>query len=357
MQSSLRRPVGASASSRSPHPKFLKRVKTRRFVDTVTVHVLAGKGGNGCVSFRRERHVPKGGPDGGDGGRGGNVTLRADRNIDSLLSLFYAPDQRAEDGGHGKGKRQHGRNGADLCVGTPCGTEVWDADSGELIHDLVEHGDELLVGQGGDGGKGNCHWLTSRHRAPMEHTDGTVCDVRDIKLVLKTVADVGFVGYPNAGKSSLLAAVSDAHPKIAAYPFTTLHPVVGTVRFEDYTSLRVVDVPGLIDGAHEGVGLGHAFLRHIERAATLVFVIDMAGVDGRCPADDYMSLRRELEQHKADMLSRPSLLLANKMDVETAEKNFAEFVRRTKKTPFRISVATGDGVEDLKNELRKVPLG
>ncbi len=329
-------------------------MKSRTFVDTVTIYVTAGNGGNGCVGFRREKFVPKGGPDGGDGGRGGHVILRADRDVDSLIRLSYAPHQRARHGGHGRGKRCHGRNGEDLIAKVPCGTEVHDAETGELLHDLIAHGDEVSAATGGKGGNGNCHWATSTHQAPMEHTDGEEGQVATLRLELKIVADVGLVGFPNAGKSSLLTALSDAHPKIGAYPFTTLNPIIGTLIFDDYTRMTMADIPGLIEGAHEGVGLGHAFLRHIERASYLVFVVDMAGVDGRRPHEDYLHLREELELHRADLLERPCLVVANKMDAAEAQDHLVTFRKKTRTQPLLVSALDGTGLPELKQAVREL---
>jgi len=331
-------------------------VKARTFVDTAVVYACAGDGGNGCVSFRREKFVAKGGPDGGDGGRGGHVILRADKDRDSLIQLFYAPHQRAQNAGHGKGKKLHGRNGKDLVVEIPCGTEVWDQDSGIMLADVVQHGEELTVTRGGKGGQGNCHWTTSTHQAPTEHTAGEQGERVALRLELKLVADVGLVGFPNAGKSSLLTGISDAHPKIGAYPFTTLNPIIGTLVFEDYTRLTVADIPGLIEGAHKGAGLGHAFLRHIERSPFLVYVIDMAGVDMRSPHDDYVNLRNELEWHKKKLADRPSLVVANKMDLPAAKENLELFTRETGITPVPVSALARQGLDELRKavfELRE----
>lgn len=332
-------------------------MKDRKFVDTVTLYVTAGKGGNGCMSFRREKFVPLGGPDGGDGGKGGDVVLRADKDLESLVSLFYAPHQRAESGGHGKGKKLRGRCGNDLVVKVPRGTEIREKESGELVADLVQHGSEALVATGGKGGQGNCHWLTTSHQAPREHTDGEPGEEKTFRLKLKTVADVGLVGYPNAGKSSLLTAISNAHPKIAAYPFTTLHPVVGTVVFEDYSSLKVTDIAGLTETSHLGSGMGHEFLRHIERCGALLIVIDMAGVDGRGPADDYFSLLKELEFHKPELAELPTFVVANKMDLDAATGNLEEFVKKTRTKPIAVSALAVEGIEKLKEALHGLGVG
>ena len=325
-------------------------MKSPVFKDRVHVHVFAGDGGNGCCSFRREKFIDRGGPDGGDGGRGGSVILEASRDTDSLLTLYYQPNQRAEHGGHGRGSQQTGENGRDLVIKVPCGTEVH-LESGEFLGEILEHGQQMIVAKGGRGGLGNLHFKSSTHQAPRETTDGGEGEVKDLRLELKTIADIGLVGYPNAGKSTLLSAISNARPKIAAYPFTTLNPLIGTVEFEDFTRIRVADIPGLIDGAHEGVGLGHDFLRHIERAHYLLFVIDMAGIDGRKPEADFKNLRKELKLYREDLALRPFLVIANKMDVAESAANLKRFKRSTGITPIAVAAATGEGVAELKKML------
>jgi len=322
-------------------------MKARHFVDSVTLHAIAGNGGNGCVSFRREKFVPKGGPDGGDGGRGGHVILKGDSNTDSLVNYFFVPVQRAEHGGHGRGQKQHGRNGRDLILKVPLGTMVFDKATGKLLGDIVEHGQELVVARGGRGGLGNCHWKRASHQAPTEHTDGEPGEDVLLQLELKLCADVGLVGFPNAGKSSLLAKLTEAHPKIAAYPFTTLNPIIGTLITDDYAHIRIADIPGLVEGAHAGIALGHDFLRHIERTRALVYVIDMAGTDGRPPHEDYKKLRQELKLHRADLLERPALVVANKMDLADAAKNLKAFRRKTRIKPIPVSALTGEGINEL----------
>ncbi len=328
-------------------------MKAVTFVDHVKVQVAAGDGGDGCASFRREKYIDKGGPDGGDGGRGGSVYLRASKDTNSLLDLYFQPLRRAEHGGKGHGQQCTGRNGKDLWIPVPCGTEVRIEENGELLGEVVREGDELLVARGGKGGLGNLHFVTSSYQAPREFTPGGEGEKKTLRLELKTVADVGLVGYPNAGKSTLLSAVSPARPKIAAYPFTTLHPVIGTVAYDDYTTITMADIPGLIDGAHQGVGLGHDFLRHIERTKFLLFVLDMAGVDGRRPIDDYRNLRQELKLYSKELAARPFLVVANKMDLPEAEANYKEFARRARLKPFRISAAAQSGIEELKQALRQ----
>lgn len=321
------------------------------FRDQVKVYVRAGDGGDGAATFRREKHVPRGGPDGGDGGDGGHVIFQAHHNIDSLVDLYYKPHQRAEHGVKGRGQRRHGRRGKSIHVKVPCGTTVYEANSGALIGELLEDGEELIVAQGGKGGLGNCHFVTSSHQVPTEFTPGTPGEEKTLRLELKTVADIGLVGHPNAGKSTLLTRLSGAHPKIAPYPFTTLHPIIGTIIFEDYNKLRVADIPGLIEGAHEGVGLGYEFLRHIERTHFLLYIIDMAGTDMRSPVEDFRSLQHELQLYKEELLDLPHLVLANKMDVECAGENLKEFIAETGITPLCISAQDNEGTELLMQTL------
>jgi GTP-binding protein len=326
-------------------------MKTRKFIDRVVVYAKSGKGGRGSSSFRREKFIPKGGPDGGDGGRGGSVILRGDRDEDSLIKLFFAPHQKAGNGGDGRGRQMHGANGKDLILKIPLGTEVWDREAEVMLADIVEHGQEVTVANGGHGGLGNMHFKSSTNQSPTKTTPAGDFEEITLQLELKIMADIGLVGFPNAGKSSLLSRLSDAHPKVAAYPFTTLNPVLGTVVFEDYTRLRVADIPGLIEGAHDGVGLGHAFLRHVERSKFLLYVIDMAGVDDRKPEDDYNHLREELRLHDGSLVERPSLVVANKLDLPEAAEKLEEFKKATGVDPICISAQDGDGIDELKARL------
>ena len=328
-------------------------MKPTTFVDQVRIQTFAGNGGNGVASFRREKYIPHGGPDGGDGGDGGSVFLRASKDVASLLDLHFAPLVRAEHGEKGRGKQQYGHGGEDKLVPVPLGTEVRDFETGELLGEVLADGDLLKVAQGGKGGLGNMHFQTSTHQAPTEFTEGVPGEIKTLRLTMKTVADVGLVGYPNAGKSTLLSQLSAARPKVAAYPFTTLHPQVGTVVFDATHFIKMADVPGLLKGAHEGIGLGHAFLRHVERTNFLLFVIDMAGYDGRNPTDDYLSLREELRLYNPELAKRPYWVLANKMDEPAAKKNLAAFKRRTKEKPLELAAALGDGVPALKTKLFK----
>lgn len=329
----------------------------------MTVQVRAGKGGDGSSSFRREACVPEGGPDGGDGGRGGHVIFCGSHDVDSLIALYFAPLLFAEDGVAGRGQKMYGRAGNDLYVPVPCGTSVFDAETGALVADVVEDGQEVIIAQGGKGGLGNVHFKTSTHQVPTEHTPGELGEEFRLKLELKTIADAGLLGFPNAGKSSLLACVSEARPKIASYPFTTLNPIVGTIRYPDFSQLRVADVPGIIEGAASGVGLGIDFLKHIARSSVLVYVIDMAGTDNRKPWDDYLTLRREIEQHDAALLERPALVLANKMDEDEAIANLPRFVKKTGVSPLPLSALdpADAGVAAFKQRLwdllKPVPKG
>lgn len=291
------------------------------FVDRTQIIVKAGKGGNGCCSFRREKFVPRGGPDGGDGGNGGDVFIEASNSEQSLVSLIYQSRYQAKNGPNGRGMDQHGKNASPVIVTVPAGTVITNAETGEFIADLDVAGKRTLVAKGGRGGRGNARFATSTNRAPREYEAGTEGEEFTLDLELKTIADVGLVGFPNAGKSTLIGALTAAHPKVASYPFTTLYPVVGIVEYPDYYRLSVADIPGLIDGAHENVGLGHAFLRHIERTGVLLFVLDMAGVDGRSPVDDLFSLRKELDYYQPGLSQRPSLIIANKMDLTGAMEN------------------------------------
>lgn len=329
-------------------------MKARTFVDSCILYAAGGRGGNGCVSFRREKYVAFGGPNGGDGGRGGHVILQADRDTDSLISLYFTPHLRGAPGQHGMGKEMYGRQGKDVVAKVPCGTQVYDEASGVLLAELLDHGGQHIIARGGRGGLGNCHWKTSTHQAPREHTDGDPGQELTLRLELKLVADAGLVGFPNAGKSSLLRCVSDAHPKVAAYPFTTLNPIIGTLKFEDYSSMRLADIPGLIEGAHDGVGLGFRFLRHVERSLFLVFVLDMAGSEDRDPVKDYEDLRRELTLYKEELAERPFIVVANKMDLPEAAQKLKAFKKATKCKPLPVSALSGDGIPELRERIREM---
>jgi GTP-binding protein len=363
------------------------------FVDEVKIYAKAGDGGNGCVAFLREKGRPKGGPCGGNGGRGGHVILEADHDINNLIAQFYQPRLIAEDGEHGKGKGMDGRSGSDLIVKVPCGTLVWrlwstrgggikakaeqaptevqeeDAvqpakptqslldkyPNRELIADLVHHGQRFILCRGGRGGLGNKNFANPIRQVPRFALPGEPGEEGEFILELRIIADIGLVGYPNAGKSTLLAAISRARPKIAPYPFTTLHPNIGIVEYPDFKRVTVCDVPGLIEGAHMNVGLGHSFLRHIQRCKGLVLLIDMAGTDGRNPWDDYYQLLRELELYDLTLLERPRLVVANKMDEPAAKELLKKFKRRVPKTKvLEISAAFGINIDKFKEEIRKL---
>ena len=325
------------------------------FVDRVKIFVAAGDGGNGCASFRREKFVPMGGPDGGDGGDGGSVILRASSSEQSLVDLKFQQHWAAERGGGGAGQRLHGARGNDRVVSVPLGTLVFPENSDELIVDLCEDGQEFLIAQGGKGGKGNSRFVSSVNRAPRTAEPGTEGEKKTLDLELKIIADVGLVGYPNAGKSTLLRAISAAKPKTAPYPFTTLRPNVGVVETDDYRRLTVADIPGLIAGASENVGLGHAFLRHIERCRILCYTLDMGGVDGRDPLADLQSLRDEIGKYEDALLKRPAVIVANKMDLEPAAENLQR-LRDTEPNAIILPICAelGEHTQDLILTLRKM---
>jgi GTPase len=380
------------------------------FVDRIKIFAQAGKGGRGCVSFRREKFVPKGGPDGGDGGRGGDVILRADQHTDHLAHLFYEPIIKAKNGGHGRGKKMHGKNAPDKIVKVPIGTIVYQLPSAgssrtavsgsepdarlrieenqsedvgaknstdeaefakliphppdqqsatatprsamNLLADLVRDHQEFLLCKGGAGGKGNVHFKSSRNRAPREYTDGGEGESGHFLFELRSIADVALVGYPNAGKSTLIRQISAARSKVAPYPFTTLHPVIGMVELDDYRRATVADIPGLIEGAHRNLGLGHDFLRHITRCRLLLFVVDMAGSEGRSPIGDLESLRREIDLYDPHLSLRPWIVVANKMDLPQAEENLRHFQERFRQRPILpISAKERRGITELKRIL------
>jgi GTP-binding protein len=383
------------------------------FVDEVKVYGRAGHGGKGCVAFLRETFRPKGGPSGGNGGRGGDVILQADHDLNNLVAQFYTSRLIAEDGHPGLGKGMDGPAGKDLIIRVPCGTLVWRLPSpepppgtpteheneddegaervplqtsssrrpvirhagseramemdlaedlpapkgeetqGDLAADLTQHGQQFILCKGGRGGLGNRNFATSRRQTPRFAQPGETGDEGHYRFELRVIAEVGLVGFPNAGKSTLLTAISKARPKVAPYPFTTLTPQVGIVEFGDYFRLTVCDVPGLIEGAHRNAGLGHKFLRHIERCKLIVLVLDMAGIDGRNPWDDYRQLLRELELYDPALLDRPRLIAANKMDEPAAEQNLKKFKRHVRKVSvLPISAAFDGGIENFKKVIR-----
>jgi GTP-binding protein len=378
------------------------------FIDEIKIYARAGHGGKGCVAFHREAYVAKGGPSGGNGGRGGSVILQADHDLNNLIAQYYRPRLIAQDGEAGMGKGMDGHAGKDLIIKVPCGTLVWklpgehvpageseaeeesrifkttvskrplirstrgalaqeidlsreneemsagQSDERELVADLTQHGQQFVLSKGGRGGLGNRNFATAARQTPRFAQPGEPGEEGDYLFELRIMAEVGLVGYPNAGKSTLLTAISKARPKVAPYPFTTLHPQIGIVEYEDWKRLTVCDVPGLIEGAHQNVGLGHEFLRHIQRCKILVLLLDMAGTDARAPWDDYKNLLRELELYDPALVEKPRMVVANKMDEAVAEKNLKEFKKKIKKVPvLPISAAFDEGIEKFRKMIRE----
>ncbi len=322
------------------------------FIDEVTIAVKAGDGGNGCASFRREKFEPFGGPNGGDGGRGGNVILQAESNLNDLTPYRFKPNHEAQNGEPGRGADQHGHGGKDCVLKVPLGTVVTAEETGRIVAELLEDQETVTLCRGGNGGWGNIHFKSPTNRAPRRANDGEPGESGRYKLVLKTIADVGLVGYPNAGKSSLTNLITKAHPRMAAYPFTTLHPQLGVIEYPaTFERVHIADIPGLIAGASENRGLGHRFLRHIERCKMLLLMLDMAGTDQRDPADDYESLLNELKLYDPVLLEKPRLVAANKMDMEEAAENFKKFRKKFDVEVISISCLSSDGLEDLKRKL------
>lgn len=319
------------------------------FVDQVKIFVKGGDGGNGMVAFRREKYVPKGGPAGGDGGRGANVIFVVEEGLRTLMDFRYQRHFKANRGEHGMSKGQHGRGAEDMVVKVPPGTVVIDDDTKEIIADLTVHGERAVVAKGGRGGRGNIRFATPANPAPEISENGEPGQERYIVLELKVLADVGLVGFPSVGKSTLLSIVSAAKPKIAEYHFTTIVPNLGVVETEDGRSFVMADLPGLIEGAHEGVGLGHQFLRHIERTRVIVHVIDMSGLEGRDPYQDYVTINQELKEYNLRLMERPQIIVANKMDMPEAEENLAKFKEQVKEDYpiYPISAITRQGLRDL----------
>jgi GTP-binding protein len=324
------------------------------FIDRAKIHVEGGNGGNGVTAFRREKFVPRGGPSGGDGGRGGDVVLVADASLNTLLHLRYNPRHVAERGSHGEGSNRSGHNGADLIVRVPVGTQIFDAETGDLLHDLSHDGDRWVAARGGRGGFGNAHFTTSTNRAPRYHQSGSKGEELELQLELKLLADVGLVGFPNAGKSTFISTVSAARPKIADYPFTTLEPHLGVVDLGDFRTFVIADIPGLIEGAHTGAGLGDRFLRHIERTKLLLHLVDVSSVSGRDAVGDYETVNRELASYNQDLALRPQFVVATKMDALDEPERLESLKQRAEqdgKPFFAISSATGAGVRELVNAM------
>lgn len=326
------------------------------FIDEAVIYVKAGDGGNGCVAFRREKYVPRGGPSGGDGGRGGDVFLVSSQHYNTLLHLRFNPEHKAERGRHGEGSNRTGRDGASVEVPVPVGVLVYDAETGELLHDFTEPGQRFLAARGGRGGRGNARFATSTHQAPREHEPGQPGEERRLRLELKLLADAGLVGFPNAGKSTLISRISAARPKIADYPFTTLEPHLGVVQLDDQRSFVVADIPGLIEGAHQGHGLGTRFLRHIERTRLLLHLVDVSEASGRDPVEDFHVVMNELVSFSPDLAAKPMFVVATKLDAAQDPQRLKALksLAQKKRLPFyAISSVTGEGVEKLKREAGK----
>jgi len=322
------------------------------FIDEAKVILKSGDGGHGCVSFRREKFIPKGGPDGGNGGKGGDIVLLCDRNEGDLQAYRWQPHRSARNGTPGMGRQCAGPDGTDLIMPVPPGTQVLEEGTGRLVAELTEHGDRVVLLAGGKGGLGNMNFKSSVNQAPRRTTPGYPGEKGEFRLVLKTIADIGLVGYPNAGKSTLTNLLTAARPKTAPYPFTTLHVNVGVIEYADrFDRIVMADIPGLIEGAHDNRGLGHQFLRHIERCTLLVFIIDMAGSENRKPWDDFKVLERELRLYSQVLAGKPRVIVANKLDLPDAPKYLKEFQARVKERVIPISCFSGDGLEDLRTQL------
>jgi len=332
------------------------------FVDEAKIQVAAGGGGNGCVAFRREKFVPRGGPSGGDGGDGGSIYLESSAHLNTLLKFRFKKEFRAQRGGHGEGSNRHGKNGEDLVITLPVGTQVFDEATGEKVFDFDAPGMRFLAAQGGRGGRGNARFATSTNQAPRKAEPGKPGDELTLKLELKLLADVGLVGFPNVGKSTLVSRLSAARPRIADYPFTTIEPSLGVVGVDDEQSFVMADIPGLIEGAHQGRGLGDRFLKHVERTRLLLHLIDVAEHSGRDPVEDYSVIQKELESFSPVIAKKPMLLVASRVDaVGDGFRLFAlrEFCREQGTPLYEISSVTGEGLEDLKRaawaKLQEIP--
>jgi len=321
-----------------------------RFIDEARIKVIAGNGGRGCISFRREKYVPRGGPDGGDGGKGGDVILVADEALESLIDFRYKGHYKAKSGVHGKGKDQHGKNGKDILVPVPLGTLVWDEATDEILKDLSSPGDQVVVTRGGLGGRGNARFVSSTRQAPRHAQSGQAGEERWIRLELKLLADVGIIGLPNSGKSTLLSRISAAKPKIAEYPFTTLSPCLGVVSYKEDKNFVVADIPGLIEGAHQGSGLGTTFLRHIERTRVLIHLIDGSNVTPLNPLEAFKTINNELTLYSPSLADKLQVIAVNKMDLPETRDNYPNLEKKFKGLKLKIlpvSAATGKGINEL----------
>jgi len=320
------------------------------FIDEANITVKAGGGGHGCIAFRREKFVPKGGPSGGDGGHGGSIYLVADTHENTLLKFRFNHTFRAERGRHGEGSNRHGRSGEDLEIRVPVGTVIYDDETGEILHDFTQANESVLIAKGGRGGHGNAHFASSINRVPYKAQDGAPGEEKTLRLELKLLADVGLVGYPNVGKSTLISRISAARPKIAEYPFTTMEPHLGVVSLDTDRSFVVADIPGLIEGAHLGAGLGVQFLKHIERTRLLLHLIDMSEMSDRDPIDEFHTINSELAEHNADLPRKPKIIVAAKMDaaIATRVQKLSRWCAKNNLEFVKISSITGEGLEDLK---------
>ena len=321
-----------------------------QFIDEAKITVTSGNGGDGCLSFRREKFVPKGGPNGGDGGKGGDVVAVADANMSSLLDYRYKKQYKAQNGQPGRGKNQHGKSGSDLVVPVPAGTVITSLEDGETLADLTEDGERFILAEGGRGGRGNSRFVSPTNRAPRQTESGRAGERREVKLELKILADVGILGFPNAGKSTLISRISAARPKISGYPFTTLVPNLGVVSYGDHQSFVIADIPGIIEGAHKGLGLGIQFLKHVERTRLLVHMLDLDPVSGRDPVEDFDKINSELGEYSANLAEKPQLVVLNKTDIPEAGERGAEAARRLEERGIEtlsISAVTGEGSRQL----------
>lgn len=326
------------------------------FVDRAFIQFSAGKGGNGVVAWRREKYIPKGGPAGGNGGKGGSIIFEADAEIPSLDWFRHRRLLKAENGGAGGGNCRQGRNGTDLILKVPCGTLVKNGNTGEILHDFTQNKERWTLCKGGRGGRGNDSFKTPTNRAPNQYTEGSEGESCYIELELKLIADVGLVGFPNAGKSTLISSLAGLRVKVAAYPFTTLQPNLGFIELENYQRIYIADIPGIIEGASHNRGLGLEFLRHIERTKLLIYILDASGIDGRTASHDFRILREELEAYNPELLDRPYLVALNKVDTEESKEHIEQFSKDYKFPPhtlFKISAAYGDGLEALLREIAK----
>ncbi|RJQ43705.1 MAG: GTPase ObgE [Nitrospiraceae bacterium] len=327
-----------------------------QFIDQVKVYVKAGDGGRGCISFRREKYVPRGGPNGGDGGRGGNIVFRATRELNTLLDIKYQQQYMAERGEHGMGKDMHGKNGKDTVLPVPLGTLIKDYETGTVLADLTDEGQEFVAARGGRGGLGNTHFKTATRQAPRFAQPGEKGDERTLTLELKLLADVGLVGLPNAGKSTLISVVSAARPKIADYPFTTLVPNLGVVKYGDFKSFVIADIPGLIEGAHRGAGLGFQFLRHVERTSILLHLVDISEMSVEDPVENFEKINRELELYSPELMQKPLAVAGTKLDIKGNNERLDRLARYCKDNDydfFPVCAITGEGIKELMGYLGK----